>query len=657
MKKEIQELVDISRFYGNNKSYVIAGGGNTSFKDEIYIYVKASGKELGNIDKNDFVTLDRAVLNKISSKNYGSDFSKREVELKQDLYKSIVCTEKNTRPSVESSLHNCINYKFVVHTHPTLVNALMCSRNGMELTRKWFGSKVVVIEYTDPGYVLFKKVESKIKKYRQKFNKDPEIIFMQNHGVFVSADTTAKIKSVCNYIETVIKGHISKKPDTRPVKISESVCEILPAIRIILSEDGLKVAKIRNNSLIASFYKDEKIFAKASLPFTPDVIVYCKSQFLYIDKTGSTESVINEFRSKQAAFKKKYGYSPKVIMIKDIGLIAVEDNNRSAETVLDVYEDLLHISYYSENFGGPRFMSEKEFTFIDNWEAENYRRKVAKSACRNGKVENKIIIITGSAQGFGQGIAEDFFSEGANIVIANINQDKGKSFAQSLNKKNLNNKAIYKKTDISDPDSVQGLINETVKEFGGLDIIVSNAGILKAGSLEEMNPATFELMTKINYTGYYLCAKYASKIMKLQNKYNPEVFSDIIQVNSKSGLKGSSKNFTYSGGKFGGVGLTQSFALELAPFRIKVNSICPGNYFEGPLWSDPKTGLFMQYLKGGKVPGAKNIDDIKRYYENQVPLKRGCLIEDLMKAIYYVVEQKYETGQAVPVTGGQIMLS
>ncbi|WP_372933143.1 SDR family NAD(P)-dependent oxidoreductase, partial [Mariniphaga sediminis] len=139
-------------------------------------------------------------------------------------------------------------------------------------------------------------------------------------------------------------------------------------------------------------------------------------------------------------------------------------------------------------------------------------------------------------------------------------------------------------------------------------------------------------------------------------RYKQDFYMDIIQVNSKSGLKGSNRNFAYAGGKFGGIGLTQSFALELMPFNIKVNSICPGNYFDGPLWSDPEKGLFVQYLNAGKVPGAKTIADVKLFYEAQVPAGRGCTPEDVAKAIFYVIDQQYETGQAVPVTGGQNML-
>jgi len=131
---------------------------------------------------------------------------------------------------------------------------------------------------------------------------------------------------------------------------------------------------------------------------------------------------------------------------------------------------------------------------------------------------------------------------------------------------------------------------------------------------------------------------------------------DVIEINSKSGLEGSNKNFAYAGSKFGGIGLTQSFAMELAEYGIKVNAVCPGNFLDGPLWSDPKRGLFKQYLDSGKVKGATSIEDVRKFYESKVPLGRGCTIEDVARAVLYVIEQKYETGQAVPVTGGQVML-
>ena len=272
------------------------------------------------------------------------------------------------------------------------------------------------------------------------------------------------------------------------------------------------------------------------------------------------------------------------------------------------------------------------------------------------KLANKIAIVTGGAQGFGAGIAESLYKSGVNVAVADINEETGQAFVSKLNLNKSANRAFFIKTDVSDAASVKSLVASTVSYFGGLDLMVSNAGVLKAGGLDEIEPEVFAKTTAINYNGYFHCAKYASEVMRIQNQEKPEYITDIIQVNSKSGLRGSNRNFAYAGAKFGGIGLTQSFALELAPFKIKVNSICPGNFYEGPLWSDPHNGLFMQYLKTGKVPGAKTVEDVKKYYEEQAPMKRGCRLEDVVKALLYIVDQEYETGQAFPVTGGQVML-
>lgn len=269
-----------------------------------------------------------------------------------------------------------------------------------------------------------------------------------------------------------------------------------------------------------------------------------------------------------------------------------------------------------------------------------------------GRLSGKIAVVTGSAQGFGKGIAEQMYKEGASVVIADLNIDLASSVAESMGER-----ATAVKVDVSDEQSVAALVAATVEAFGGLDIFVSNAGVLKAGSLAELEKKDFDFVTNINYTGYFLCAKYASEIMKAQYEADNSKYYDIICINSKSGLEGSNKNYAYAGSKFGAIGLTQSFALELCPYNIKVNAICPGNFLDGPLWMDPVRGLFVQYLNAGKVPGAKTVADVKAFYESKVPMNRGCFPEDVAKAIFYAVEQLYETGQAIPVTGGQCMLN
>ena len=655
MTKEIQQLIEISQFYGKDSDYVIAGGGNTSYKNEEKIWVKSSGFALSSIGEEGFAILDREKLEAISTNSYSSDSFERERQIKNDL--SDACITKDRRPSVETSLHNAIDYSFVIHMHPTLVNGLMCGNNVEELTFKILGDDVLYVPYIDPGYILFKDVESRIAKYRAKYGSDPKVILLQNHGIFVSSNSCDEVKEIYTDVMSKLNATLKSELPVGEKDVPANVSEILPAIRMMLSDEDVKTLKLRNNELVEYFVKNDEAYAKIEKPFTPDIIVYCKSKYIYIENTATPKHILAELETKIPAFEKEYGFPPKVILLQDYGVLAIGEHAKQCDTILDVFEDMMKISFYSESFGGQHFMTPEQIQFIDTWEVENYRRKVAAAGQNKGRVENKTIIVTGAAMGFGEGIARNLMKEGANIVVADINEEVGQKTAASLNEIAGNNRATFIKTNVAEEDGIKNLMSETVAYFGGLDCFISNAGILRAGGLDEMDFATFDLVTKINYNAYFYCTKYAAPIFKLQNDYKADYYTDIIQINSKSGLKGSKKNFAYAGGKFGGIGLTQSFALELASQKTKVNSICPGNFYEGPLWSDPENGLFVQYLNAGKVPGAKTIEDVKDFYLAQVPLGKGCSPKDVVKAVMYLIDQENETGQALPISGGQTMLN
>ncbi len=388
-----------------------------------------------------------------------------------------------------------------------------------------------------------------------------------------------------------------------------NLLELVPALRMTLSERSLKSCRV----IEAGDDISEKAYS-ANLSKLAGIISLEKQDM---------DGILEELKLKKLS-------SLKYLYIKDTALICIGDSSLEAD-----------------------FLRANAMNVLNDKKTTEFKAIETKK----GRLESRIVLITGAAQGFGKGIAEELFDEGANIVIADLNEEAGTGLTNELNSNKSSNRAHFIKTDVSDALSVENLILETVKHFGGLDVMISNAGVLRAGGLDEMDAGTFKFMTDVNYTGYFNCAKYASAVMKIQNRYNKDYFFDIIQINSKSGLKGSKKNFAYAGGKFGGIGLTQSFALELISENIKVNSICPGNFFEGPLWSDPEKGLFVQYLNAGKVPGAKTIKDVQKFYESQVPSGRGCRIKDVSRAILYAIEQQYETGQAIPVTGGQNMLN
>ena len=649
--KQIEDLIAISRKFGQDSKFVIAGGGNTSYKDENRLWVKASGHALATITEDGFAVLDRALLNEMGEKAYNEDTAIREEQVKNDL--SVACITKDRRPSVETSLHNCMGFAFVVHLHPTLVNGLMCSANAEAVCGEIF-PEALYIEYTDPGYTLFKKVYDRINAYKAANGKEPQVIFLQNHGIFVGGDTTAEIEGIYSEILGKLEAKVAALPEGGS-EVSPTVTDVIPAIRQMLSRSGrgLKTLKVTKNALVDYFLDGSR--EKIAAPFTPDIIVYCKSAYIFID-AESDEEILKQAEEKIEAFAAEKGYTPKVLLIKGVGLVAVGDNFKNAQIITDVFTDAMKVAFYAQSFGGEHPMEKAWIDFIDNWEVENYRRKVAAGSSK-GRVEGKTIIVTGAAQGFGEGIARELMAQGANIVVADLNEATGEKTAASFNEMAGSNKAIFVKTNVADMTSLQNLMRQTILNFGALDAFVSNAGVVRAGGLDVMTPENFEFVTKINYEAYFFCAKAASHIMKIETRYDPDYFADIIQVNSKSGLRGSKANFAYAGGKFGGIGLTQSFALELAPDRVKVNSICPGNYYDGPLWSNPENGLFIQYLNAGKVPGAKTVQDVKDYYLAQVPMRKGCNPVDVCKAILYAIDQTGETGQAIPVTGGQVMLA
>lgn len=646
--KELEDLIAVSRKYGSDPRFVIVGGGNTSYKDKDYIWVKASGHSLATIEEEGFAKLSRRLLSQMARRRYDSDAAVREEQVKSDLY--VANLTKDRRPSVETSLHNCMEFKYVVHLHPTVINGLMCAAAAKEKCAELY-PEALFVEYTDPGYTLFKKVFNRIRSYRASFGCEPHVIFLQNHGVFVAADTVKEIDNIYDEMTRNFYATVPALPEG-DAPICSCVSETVPAIRTILSRSGrgLKTIRVVNDALISHFIDN---FDLVKTPFTPDGIVYCKSEYLCLE---GGENLVGEAGKKIEAYVKRRGHTPKVILVKGIGLLAVGENAADAANVAAVFHDALELAWYSKAFGGPHPMNRRQIAFIDGWEVENYRRRVSLSASR-GRAEGKTVIVTGAAQGFGEGIARELYKEGANIVVADLNEAVGNATAESFNAMGGHNRAIFVKTNVADMDSLNALMRSTVINFGALDLFVSNAGVLRAGGLEAMTPENFEFVTNINYKAYFFCAKVASHIMKIETALDPEYFADIVQVNSKSGLRGSKANFAYAGGKFGGIGLTQSFALELAPYRVKVNSICPGNFYDGPLWSNPENGLFVQYLAAGKVPGAKTVADVKTFYLNQVPMHKGCNPQDVCKAILYAVDQTGETGQAIPVTGGQVMLS
>jgi sorbitol-6-phosphate 2-dehydrogenase len=258
-------------------------------------------------------------------------------------------------------------------------------------------------------------------------------------------------------------------------------------------------------------------------------------------------------------------------------------------------------------------------------------------------LHDQVAIVTGGAQGLGAAIVARLATEGAHVVVADTNLAGAQATADEVAQV-TGRCTVALATDVTDEAQVAALVNQTHDRFARVDILVASAGIVLSGALEEFDVARWRKVVDVNLTGYFLCAKHAARIMKAQGS------GSIIQINSKSGKKGSFKNGAYAASKFGGVGLTQSIALELAEFGVRVNAICPGNLLDSPLWQD---SLYAQYAQRLGISEA----EVRQRYVDQVPMKRGCTYQDVTNVVVFLAsdQSSYMTGQAINVTGGQEM--
>ncbi|NLW85842.1 MAG: SDR family NAD(P)-dependent oxidoreductase [Planctomycetes bacterium] len=665
---ELDALVRISRFYGCDEQFVIAGGGNTSVKVGERLFVKASGCALAQATPTSFVEMHRPALLAALEVSAEAEPSVREERFKQAVHSAKANTASSLRPSVEAVLHGLLAAKFVVHTHSTIVNMLACCTKGRELFHEIFGDKFLWIDCTDPGITLARALRSALHEYAKRGEKAfPPAIVVQNHGLIVCGDDEQEIMANTQLVVEPIRKRLGQTPEAsqeacRPAATNpgELVNVVAPALRALGTEGGaLRMVAFDDSPAVMELARRHDGAETVGCgPLTPDQIVYCNSYPMWVDlgDARAPEAVVAILRDSLADYRARHSGDPGIVIVAGLGLLALGACANDARTSAMVYADVARVISGARRLGGVHHMPTDKRRFIETWEAEAYRRNLSRSKA-NGRVKGKVALVTGAAQGFGREIAQDLAAQGAHVVLADVNVQGAQETAQAIIAANGANRAMAVAIDVTNSSSIISAVDQVVRAYGGLDVLVSNAGILRAASVYSQSERDFDLVTAVNYKGYFLCVQKVAPILAVQHMARGDYRSDIIQINSKSGLAGSNKNFAYAGGKFGGIGLTQSFALELISDGVKVNSICPGNFFDGPLWSDPKNGLFVQYLRTGKVAGAKTIEDVRRAYEAKVPMGRGCTTPDVMKAIYYLIDQQYETGQALPVTGGQVMLN
>jgi rhamnose utilization protein RhaD (predicted bifunctional aldolase and dehydrogenase) len=375
----LQALAEISRLYGSNPDYVIAGGGNTSFKDADYLYIKASGTSLATARSGDFVKMNRGPLAHIWEKAYPAATDAREAAVLADMMAARAPGEENKRPSVETLLHDILPFAFVVHTHPALVNGVTCARNGKDTAAALFGGESLWIPSINPGYILSKAVKDAMDGYKAEKGKTPAIIFLQNHGVFVGADTVDGINAVYKVIMDTIGGKVKRKPDMGGKLFSFGNSDVLGRELLVAaaktSGQPAWFIKFERNAELIGVTADKGAFTLVSQPLSPDHIVYAGSDPLFIEKSAAANAgAIEEALKKHT---EKAGRLPKAVAVQGLGLFGLGSSEKAAANAVELFNDAVKVGVYTESFGGPLFMPPEQVAFINNWEVERYRSKVA----------------------------------------------------------------------------------------------------------------------------------------------------------------------------------------------------------------------------------------------------------------------------------------
>jgi rhamnose utilization protein RhaD (predicted bifunctional aldolase and dehydrogenase) len=380
----LNDIVELSHFYGSNAEYVVAGGGNTSYKDGNTLYIKGSGAALGDIRAGDFVKMDRAKLARIWQKNYSPNHAEREAAVLADLMAARMAGEEG-RPSVETLLHDLLPYTLVVHLHPALVNGLTCGREGERAAGELFAGEAIWIPSTNPGYTLSLEVKNALEAHSARHQRQAAIILLQNHGVFAGADTAEGIRSLYRRIMDAIGARITEQPVFSPVSgpsfpppgIGDIGGQLGDwAGRTGSAESSPWHTVFENNTGFAPFIRDRISFDPLHSAYTPDHIVYAGSDPLFVETGGPGEQT-GKYRDAWKGHLERTKRVPKIAAFQGLGVFGLGPSEKAARLALELFTDSVKVAIYTRAFGGPLFMDADKIDFINNWEVERYRSQIS----------------------------------------------------------------------------------------------------------------------------------------------------------------------------------------------------------------------------------------------------------------------------------------
>ncbi|MEK5396366.1 bifunctional aldolase/short-chain dehydrogenase [Paenibacillus nitricinens] len=665
----LDALVFRSNLLGEDRRVCNFGGGNTSSKTieidfrgrEVEVmWVKGSGSDLATMKAGNFTGLrlqDIAPL-----------FEREEMPDEEMVAYLANCMidPKHPRASIETLLHAFLPFKHVDHTHPDAIISLCCAHNGKDIAREIYGDRFVWVPYIRPGFTLSKMIAEGVLA-----NPQAELVLMEKHGLVTWGDTPeacyAKTISIINEAERYIDDRIEdenlfggRKAEALPEKERRAVAAaVMPLIRGAVSDERKMILTFDDAEDVLRFVggvNSEKLSSVGAA--CPDHLVHTKMLPLFVNwepnasdidglKTKLNEAIITYKEQYKAYFDRNkhegdvmFEAAPRVILIPGVGMINTGKSWSNSKISGALYHRAIAVMRGATALGDFVSLSENESYNVEYWPLELYKLSLAPA---EAEFSRKVAFITGGAGGIGSETARRLVSEGAHVVLADLNLEGAQKIAEEINDKYGENRAFAVKMDVTQEEQVTAAYAETALIYGGVDIIVNNAGLATSSPFDETSLKEWNLNISVLGTGYFLVAREAFKVMKEQ-----KIGGSMVFIGSKNSIFAGKSVSAYSSAKALEAHLARCIAAEGGEFGIRANTILPDAILQGSAiwnsnWRNERAAAY------GIDP-----DQLEEHYRKRTTLLVNIYPRDIAEGVAFFASSKSEktTGCMLTIDGG-----
>ena len=674
--KELALRVYTSRLIGSNTCLVLHGGGNTSVKliennivgeKQDILYVKGSGVDLANIEPEGFVGLDLFSLRKL---RHLESLPDDEMENQLQIHKT---ASSSPNPSVEALLHTFLPHKYIDHTHADSILVLTNQKHGAELVRKALGSKVAILPYETSGLPLAKSVAAQYER-----NADIEAIVVLNHGIFTfGEDAKTSYERMIDYVdraEAFIQKEVRERPLATPrtdiafCKDAEaSTARLAQTIRGVCahraSDGGLRrfyvETRVTPDLVNASLSREAKAICGSGV-LTPDHVIRTKNRMVYIEsipeKDDDLKEMINQEVERYKADYHRYFHDqvkakgidreeldpyPRVFLVAGLGLVTLGFTRKSARVAADIALHTIRAKRQANVLGAYVPVIDSHVFDMEYW---SLQQKKLHRPCAL-ELRGQVAIITGGGGAIGFGIADRLLAAGASVVISDIDETRLQKVCSILSERYGESMVEVIAFDVTDYSSAEKAFDEISRRFGGVDIVVPNAGIAHVAKIEDLEPNKLDQVLAVNLKGTFITIKAAIPVFRRQG-----TGGNIVVISSKNVFDPGASFGAYSASKAGAHQISKIAALELAELGVRVNMINPDAVF-----GDENISSKLWDLVGPDRMKARGLDHegLREYYRKRNLLKARVLAEQVGNAVvFFASNQTPTTGATLPVDGG-----